>query len=243
MSAGLDRVTEAQVRRELLRARRKASRRRERIGAVLVLALALVVGTLVAKLLFALTDVRTVGMDPVLNSGDVVLCDRLGSPLQTGEWGRGSLALVRWKDNGLERQTIRRVIAVAGDEVKVEPDGHVTVNGAALEEPYAVYRAESEWSDGGDVTPGGALDNPFVSPDEVVVQAASEAVDEQVDDQAYPMLVPEGKLFVLCDNRDNPMDSRSSRFGLVNESDVLGLPRAIIWPIHRASLLTDEESR
>lgn len=243
MSTGIDRVTQAQVRRELLHARLRASRKRELIGAVVVLALALVAATLIAKLLFAVMDMRTVGMRPVLESGDVVLCDRSGSPLLKSECEHGSLVLVRWKDNGMERQTIRRVIAMAGDEVDVEPDGHVTVNGAALEEPYAVYRVESVWGDGGDVTPGGALDNPFASPDEVVVTTTDEAADELADDQAFPLYVPEGKLFVLCDNRDNPMDSRSSRFGLVNESDVLGLARAIIWPIHRASLLTDEGSR
>ena len=53
----------------------------------------------------------------------------------------------------------------------------------------------------------------------------------------YPLTVPEGAVFVLCDNRDNRLDSRSSRFGLVAEADIKGMARAIIWPVYRARLL------
>ena len=53
----------------------------------------------------------------------------------------------------------------------------------------------------------------------------------------YPLTVPEGKLFVLCDSRDNLLDSRSSSFGLVTEVDVKGLVRAVIGPVYRAGVL------
>ncbi|MBR1821687.1 MAG: signal peptidase I [Clostridia bacterium] len=239
MSREIGRVTEAQVRRELIRMDQKASRRRGRIGTLVVLATALLAGALAAQFLFALADIRTSGMSDTLRGGDVVLCERMASPVRTGQLERGALALVRYLDSGMQRQTVRRVIAVAGDVVSVERDGRVTVNGEALEEPYAAYRSESDWR-GGEATPGGALENPFASPEETVASAQSDATPTQIDDLDYPITVPDGKLFVLCDNRENAVDSRSSRFGLVGEADVLGLARAIIWPIHRVGSLTDD---
>ena len=41
-------------------------------------------------------------------------------------------------------------------------------------------------------------------------------------DVAYPCQVPEGMLFVLCDNRDAASDSRYADFGFVSEEDVIG---------------------
>ena len=238
MSRSIGRVTEAQVRREMIRLDGKQSRKRFRIGALILLAAALVAGTLASKFLFALADIRTRGMSATLLSGDVVLCERMDSPVRTSELGRGSLALMKYQDSGMQRETVRRVIAVAGDEVQVEEDGHVVVNGEPLEEPYAEYRSMTDWS-GDEDNPGGALENPFASPDEVVVPDETETVDERVNDMTYPLTVSEGQLFVMCDDRENAMDSRSSRFGLVNEANVLGLARAIIWPVHRAGILAD----
>ena len=237
MNKGIGRLTEEQVRRDLIWTDRKASRRRARIGAVVVLAMALLAGSLAARFLFALADIRTSGMGDTLLSGDLVLCERMASPIRQQTLGRGSLALVRYLDSGMQRETVRRVIAVAGDEVSVESDGRVTVNGEALDEPYARYRNMSDWLDGEDV--GGALENPFADPDAPLATQASDPAPDQVDDVEYPLVVPEGRLFVLCDNRANALDSRSSRFGLVNEADVQGLARLVIWPAHRAGMLTD----
>lgn len=237
MTVGGDRVTEAQVRRELIRMDGKIGRRRARIAAVAMLALALVAGALIAAFAFALVDIRTAGMADALQCGDVVLCERMGSPVRTGELRRGSLALVRWQDNGLQRQTVRRVVAMGGDVVTVERDGRVTVNDVELEEPYAAYRTQI------DDAPGGAVENPFASPGDTTGDDQEAALYAQVDDQNYPLTVPEGQLFVLCDDRENPMDSRSSRFGLINEANVLGLARAVVWPVYRVSLLADDGSR
>ncbi|MER2142956.1 MAG: S26 family signal peptidase, partial [Eubacteriales bacterium] len=52
-----------------------------------------------------------------------------------------------------------------------------------------------------------------------------------------PNVQQSGAVFVLSDNRDNRLDSRSSRFGLVAEADIKGMARAIIWPVFRAGLL------
>lgn len=238
MTGSAPRLTEAQVRRELLRFEDQASRRRKRIGAAVVLALALALGALAARFQFVLVDVRGDGMEAALRPGDAVLCVRGDAPVLAAAPGRGSLALMDYDDSGLKRQTLRRVIAVAGDEVSLDETGRVTLNGAALEEPYVAYRSEAVWT--GEAAPGGALENPFAEAGETPVQDAGTArAAEGVDDVEYPLTVPEGKLFVLCDNRENPLDSRGSRFGLVDEADVRGLAWAVVWPVHRVGLLPD----
>lgn len=237
MNGDFGRVTSAQVRRELARMDHKAGRRRFWIGLIVVLALAFAAGALAARFLFALVDIRTSGMSDSLMSGDVVLCERMDSPLRPLAIERGALALVQYRENGMLKQTIRRVIALGDEEVSVDEEGRVTVDGEALEEPYAAWRSQMDWSGDGEATLGGALENPFAEPDTVIVQDDTEEAPLQADDMNYPLIVPEGQLFVLCDDRENVLDSRSSRFGLVKEADVLGLARLVIWPVHRAALL------
>ena len=238
MNGSIERVTETQVRREMRRMGGQESRRRMRIGMLVVLLVAIAFSVLSAKYVFQLVSIRTDGMKGALLSGDVVLCEKTTSPLYDGIVETGALALVRYNDSGLSRQTVRRVIALAGDEVVVEPDGHVTVNGAALYEPYAAYRSDTDWSIDEDAAPGGALENPFASPEDEAPRVAEVTqVPDRVDDMDYPFMVPGGMLFVMCDNREDLMDSRSSRFGLVKDSEVLALARAVIWPTHRVRTL------
>ena len=208
-----------------------AALRRTCASVLLVLILALTIGVLAAKLLFTLTDIRTDGMAGTLNTGDVALCVRCDAPILGRQAERGSLALLRHTEAGMHRQTVRRVIALAGDVISVDDDGRVTLNGLPLEEPYATYRRRDDWT-GDEVIPGGALENPFS--DEQPRAPAQTQAEAGVDDREYPLTVPQGEVFVLCDNRDNLLDSRSSRFGRVSETDIQGLAQAILWPVFRA---------
>ena len=237
MSQDSKRITEAQVRREFRRIDRRTANRRARIGAAVILAVALLAGGLAMRFLFIALDMRSDGMAGALLSGDVVLCVRSDAPYLQSAPGRGALALVRYSDNGMRRLTVRRVIALGGDEVDVDSDGRVSVNGQALEEPYATYCYAGDQV-ASPVVPGGALENPFADPNAPApVQEDLYEVAEGTDDMDYPLTVPEGAVFVLCDNRNNRLDSRSSRFGLVKEADIRGVARAIIWPVYRAGLL------
>ena len=238
MSQDSKRISEAQVRRELMRMDDRAARRRMATGAVVIVALALLAGTLAARFLFIAADVRTDGMSPGLASGDVVFCLRTDAPFLQSGLRRGAPALVRYSESGIHRHTLRRLIALAGDEVSVDQEGRVTLNGEALEEPYATYCPVEELSID-EIIPGGALENPFAPADATAQGQARPTPVAGIDDMEYPLTVPDGAAFVLCDNRNNRLDSRSSRFGLVAEADIKGVARAIIWPVYRAGLLDD----
>lgn len=238
MSEDSKRISEAQARRVLMRMDDRTARRRAGISAAVILAVAVVIGALATRFLFTAAIIRTDGMTDVLKGGDVALCVRPDNEIWPQEIKRGALVLVSYQDSGLKKATVRRLIGLGGDEISVDDEGHVTLNGEALDEPYATYGSPDDWTAG--TTPGGALENPFAQPtDPVPVAASTTEAAAGMNDVEYPLTVPEGAAFVLCDNRDNRLDSRSSRFGLVPEAGIRGVARAIIWPVYRVGLLGD----
>lgn len=53
----------------------------------------------------------------------------------------------------------------------------------------------------------------------------------------YPLKVPEGKYFVMGDNRQHSTDSRSSAVGFVDRNDILGRALIRLLPVNRAGKL------
>ncbi len=92
---------------------------------------------------------------------------------------------------------IKRVVAIGGDTVEVR-DKKVFVNGKQVVNPHAQYTSHDIMS-----SVAGPRDN------------------------FGPVTVPEGKIFVMGDNRDNSYDSRF--WGFVDLRDVLGKAFIIYW--------------
>lgn len=65
---------------------------------------------------------------------------------------------------------------------------------------------------------GVALDEPYVN-----------TPTNRKSDIEFPVQVPDGYLFVMGDNRNGSLDSRSSEIGMVNEKYVLGKAFFRIW--------------
>lgn len=53
------------------------------------------------------------------------------------------------------------------------------------------------------------------------------------EDGDIPTLIPEGYCFVMGDNRNNSLDSRSTAIGLVKNEDIKGKASFVVYPINR----------
>lgn len=52
-----------------------------------------------------------------------------------------------------------------------------------------------------------------------------------------PEVVPEGKVFVMGDNREVSMDSRSTKIGLIDTGDVIGKAQFVVFPLSNLGYL------
>jgi len=194
-------------------------------------------------------------MEPTLHGcagcvGDRIMVDKLtyrfGSP-QPGDvivfkgpptWNYGyksirshNLAL-RWLQNALsfigfvppdENDLVKRVIAIGGQTVQCRADTGLTVNGKPLKEPY--------------LDPATMMADPSVYP--------------CLGSEFGPVSVPQGRLWVMGDNRTHSADSRAHctsipadalkgilctgdpNSGTVPVGNVIGKARFIVWPPSR----------
>ena len=56
-------------------------------------------------------------------------------------------------------------------------------------------------------------------------------------DMTFPVTVPEGKIFVLGDNRNDSLDSRSTDIGFINENKVLGKVIFRFYPFDKIEII------
>ena len=81
--------------------------------------------------------VRLIGdsMEPTMQEGDLVVMSRFAA--MTGSYEKGDVVLFRYFADGDSQTVVKRIIATAGDEIEILPEG-VMLNGSLLEESYAV---------------------------------------------------------------------------------------------------------
>lgn len=147
---------------------------------------------LCSTFLLSVLKVRGGSMQPTLSEGDVLVAVKKAG-LRTGD------VVAFYYDNKI---LIKRVVAVAGDEVSIDADGSVTVNGRVLDEPYLTAKSLGKC------------------------------------DVQFPLQVPDGRVFVLGDNRAVSVDSRSSAIGCISEKAVIGKVFLRIGPIGRLGAIT-----
>jgi signal peptidase I len=114
------------------------------------------------------------------------------------------------------RDFIKRVIGLPGDTITLR-DGNIIRNDKILEENYLkepmeddlIYHAHYRWN--------------------------ATTKKRTLNEASQTIVVPEGQIFAMGDNRNNSQDSRY--WGFLPQEDILGKAMVIYWPFSRISLI------
>lgn len=158
----------------------------------LVVVIALVVALGVRTFLLAHFVVEGSSMYSTLETGDRVFVNKVSYRLH--DPNRGDVVVLHEIRGTTERDLIKRVIAVGGEEIEMRSCA-VRIGGQLLIEPYLDPTVVTPGNCGGDFG---------------------------------PILVPEGTVFVMGDNRAGSQDSRT--LGPVLLDDIVGRAFVVFWP-------------
>ena len=126
--------TVVQLKEELEREKYKKRFRKAFLSTVYSLIIVAAVAVLIATLALPVMEISGSSMEPALSDKEIVLL------IKTTKLDYGELICFSYQNKLL----IKRVIAKGGDTVNVDDMGFVTVNGAAVNEPYVMERAKGD---------------------------------------------------------------------------------------------------
>ena len=158
-------------------------------------------------------------MLPTVRRGDRFLVNRLAYrslPIQRGD------VVVFINPNNRFQKYVKRVVALPGDTVAVE-DGVLSINGKPVAQSDISAQVASSDS-GGKVcteTLGGRTYR-------VLVDAQNADLEKAPPTDLAPTKIPNGRCFVLGDNRNRSRDSRV--FGTIPLADVIGRAEFVYFP-------------
>lgn len=123
-----------EVETEIKRLKRGAAFRKAVLSTIYALIIVAALAALIASLVLPVMQISGDSMDPTLREGDTVVL------LKANKFKTGDLCSFSWNNKTL----IKRVIAVAGDWIEIDPDGTVRVNGEVIDEPYVQEKSLGE---------------------------------------------------------------------------------------------------
>ena len=126
--------TVVQLKEELEREKYKKRFRKAFLSTVYSLIIVAAVAVLIATLALPVMEISGSSMEPALSDKEIVLL------IKTTKLDYGELVCFSYQNKLL----IKRVIAKGGDMVNIDDMGFVTVNGAAVNEPYVTERAKGD---------------------------------------------------------------------------------------------------
>lgn len=173
--------------KELKREQNKLAQRKGLAKTVGILLVVAAVVVLVLTFLFPVVQVYGDSMQTTLYEGDVIIA------LKTSNINRGDVIAFWYKNKIL----VKRVVAMPGEQLDIDREGNVYIDGELLEEPYVQQNAFGECN----IT--------------------------------LPYQVPEGRFFVVGDNRGVSVDSRSSLVGCVAMEQIIGKMVFRVWPFEK----------
>lgn len=204
---------DSKIEREEERKKKKKSALRDYVEAILV---ALLIALFIRTFVVQAFKIPSGSMIPTLDIGDHILVNKFSYGLNIFRESYFGLNFPFWDINLIsyrkpergdvvvfkfpedeKRDFIKRVIGIEGDMVEIK-DKIVYINGVTQVEPYAIHK-----------------DNR-IEPREIGPR-----------DNFGPVIVPEGHIFVMGDNRDRSHDSRF--WGFVDIKKVKGKAFIIYW--------------
>ena len=237
--------------------RKNSGEEQESWGSFLWFCLKLVIAVLIFRsFIFSPFTIPSESMLPGLRNGDYLVAAKWpygfsrhslpGSPdLFEGRiFGsmpeRGDVAIFKHPVTGDDY--VKRVIALPGDTVAMT-DGRLTINGEAVGQagtaPFDILLSpNTRCHPAGQTiqTPEGAACRYRQSVETMPGGRQYRLLDfgETVQDRFEPFVVPEGRLFVMGDNRDNSLDSRfpavpGGGVGLIDTELLVGRASAVLW--------------
>ena len=172
---------------------------------------AVVVASFVRTYFFAPFQIPSGSMLPTIQIGDHIFASMYtyGSPVPFTEIKffkepikRGEIIIFPYpRDPSIDY--IKRAVGLPGETLEIQND-QVLINGELLDEPYAYFEPKEKLS---------KQNNDFSSSYPV--------------SKFGPVVIPNGKLFVMGDNRYNSADSRF--WGFVDSNTVFGKGQMIYW--------------
>ncbi|MBE5842296.1 MAG: signal peptidase I [Butyrivibrio sp.] len=122
-----EKPTLEQLKKELKRENNKKEYRRVLRNTLIVVIVVAAFAVLVSSFFITVLKVTGDSMTPTLETGQIVIAQN-SSSFEPGE-------LIAFYYNN--KVLVKRVLGSPGDKINIDSDGNVTVNGIALDEPYA----------------------------------------------------------------------------------------------------------
>ncbi|HEY0828789.1 MAG TPA: signal peptidase I [Bacilli bacterium] len=158
--------------------------------------------------IFAPFIVDGASMEPNFETGERLIVNKIIYSLR--EPKRGEVIVFHAPND--TRDYIKRVIGLPGETVKVEGD-KLYINNVLFEEDY-IKDAQIKAADNG---------------------GTYNTRNYNIENELEAGVIPEGKIFVMGDNRSNSSDSRV--FGAVTYKSIIGRADIIFWPLNKFSFI------
>lgn len=154
---------------------------------------------------FKAVSISGPAMEPNYKRGDTFLANKFAYLISKPQ--RGDVVVFRYSQKP-EFKGISRIIGLPNEKLMIK-DGSIYINGQVLSEPY--------------VKPGGktvtALKMEFQQVSETEA-SLEETGNQKIMDEGQEIKIPENSYFMMGDDRENSIDSRS--LGFVEQKDIEG---------------------